>query len=156
MPKASPKSDQQRADGTRYRRVTGQGTWKSGGRRGNQEDAFVLHEIKNEKIGDVLLAGVFDGHAGTAASETASGILPSLFTSQLLSSSDITIQEALENSWDTTCDTYRNGCDENGECVANYDATEGILYAETGSADLVGKFIVSQNYLPGYLFDQYN
>ena len=51
-------------------RVAGQGAWKSGGRRGAQEDAFVLHEIKNEKLGDVLLAGVFDGHAGTAASKT--------------------------------------------------------------------------------------
>lgn len=86
-----------------------------------------------------MLAGVFDGHAGTAASKSASGIMPPLFTSELLTSSEATIQEALENSWKTTCDTYRTGCDENGECVADYDPTEGILFAETGSIDLVGK-----------------
>ena len=98
----------------------------------------VLHEIKNDDIGDVLLAGVFDGHAGTAASETCSGILPSLLTMELLAASTTTIQEALEKSWETTCNTYRSGCDENGECVADYDPTEGILFAETGSTDLVG------------------
>ena len=100
----------------------------------------VLHEIKNEKKGEnVLLAGVFDGHAGTAASETVSCILPSLFTTELLAAPEATMKDALENSWATTCDTYRNGCDENGECSARYDAVEGILYAETGSKDLFGK-----------------
>ena len=102
----------------------------------------VLHEIKNEKIGDVLLAGVFDGHAGTAASKTCAGILPSLFTTELLVAKDSTttaIRDALENAWETTCNTYRNGCDANGECVADYDPTEGILFADTGSLDLVGK-----------------
>ena len=97
----------------------------------------VLHEIKNEQMGDVLLAGVFDGHAGTAASETASSILPPLFTQALQS---VSIREALERSWDITCDTYRNGCDENGECVADYDPKQGILYAETGSTDVFGKY----------------
>lgn len=87
-------------------------------------------------MGDVLLAGVFDGHAGTAASETASSILPPLFTQALQS---VSIREALERSWDITCDTYRNGCDENGECVADYDPIQGILYAETGSTDVFGK-----------------
>lgn len=103
----------------------------------------VLHEIKNEQIGDVLLAGVFDGHAGTAASKTCAGILPSLFTTELLMAkedSTTTIRDALENAWETTCNTYRNGCDANGECVADYDPTEGILFADTGSTDLVGKF----------------
>lgn len=87
-------------------------------------------------MGDVLLAGVFDGHAGTAASETASSILPPLFTQALQS---VSIREALERSWGITCDTYRNGCDENGECVADYDPIQGILYAETGSTDVFGK-----------------
>ena len=103
----------------------------------------VLHEIKNEQIGDVLLAGVFDGHAGTAASKTCAGILPSLFTTELLMAkedSTTTIRDALENAWETTCNTYRNGCDANGECVADYDPTEGILFADIGSTDLVGKF----------------
>lgn len=139
-PRAPPRTDQL-ADDSRLVRVTGQGTWKSGGRRGaqNQEDSFALHEIMNEQVGDILLAGVFDGHAGTAASETVSRILPSLFTTELLSlSADgiSSIRTALENSWEITCDTYRNGCDESGECVADYDPIEGILYAETGSRDL--------------------
>lgn len=101
----------------------------------------VLHEIKNDRIGDVLLTGVFDGHAGTAASKTATGILPSLFTTELLAApsdaGESAIREALENAWETTCDTYRKGCDKNGECVADYDPREGILFAETGSTDLV-------------------
>ena len=100
----------------------------------------MLHEIKNEQRGeDFLLAGVFDGHAGTAASETVSGILPSLFTAELLASSETSVRIALEKSWETTCDTYRSGCDENGECIAEYDPREGILFAETGSKDLVGE-----------------
>ena len=91
-------------------------------------------------MGDVLIAGVFDGHAGSAASETVSRILPSLFTTELLASSDSSyIRTALENSWQTTCDTYRNGCDENGECVVDYDPIEGILYAETGAEDVIGE-----------------
>ncbi len=172
-PKVPAKSDQTQVD--RHRpKVVGQGAWKSGGRRGNQEDTFgkfsscchtrmrscsildcarsimttsiilspttVLHEIKNEKKGEnVLLAGVFDGHAGTAASETVSCLLPSLFTTELLATHEAMITNALEKSWETTCDLYRNGCDENGECSARYDAVEGILYAETGSKDLFGK-----------------
>jgi serine/threonine protein phosphatase PrpC len=119
-------------------KVVDQGAWKSGGRRGNQEDAFVLHEIRDEKnSGNILLlSGVFDGHAGTAASETVSHILPPLFTTNLLATD--TIRNALEKSWDTTCNTYRNGCDENnGECLATYDPINGILYAQTGSKDLV-------------------
>ena len=104
----------------------------------------VLHEIKNDQIGDVLLAGVFDGHAGTAASKTARSLLPSLFTSELLTAQsgagESVIREALEKAWETTCDTYRSGCDEMGECVAGYDPREGILFAETGSTDLVGKY----------------
>lgn len=86
---------------------------------------------------------MFDGHAGTAASDTVARILPSLFTTELLVSSKEaegpSIRKALENSWEITCDTYRNGCDEKGECVADYDPIEGILFAETGSKDLFGK-----------------
>lgn len=108
---------------------------------------IALHEIKNDKLGDILLAGVFDGHAGTAASETCSGLLPTLFTTELMAVCDSAmddatkIQQALEDAWEVTCDTYRNGCDENGECVADYDPAEGILYAATGSTTWVGKFL---------------
>lgn len=97
----------------------------------------MLHEIRNDASGDVLLAGVFDGHAGTAASESVSNVLPSLFGNELLSSN--VIREALEKSWKTTCDLYRNACDEDGECVVDYDPVEGIVLAETGSANPVGE-----------------
>ncbi|KAL7547760.1 hypothetical protein ACHAWF_011038 [Thalassiosira exigua] len=133
-PKAMPKSDEI-DDSTQYMRVSGQGAWKSGGRRGAQEDAFVLHEIKNEEMGDILLAGVFDGHAGTAASKTAESILPSLFTAELLADGS-SIEKSIGRSWENTCTTYRSGCDDNGECVAYYDPREGIIFAETGSNDI--------------------
>ena len=102
----------------------------------------VLHEIKNEEMGDILLAGVFDGHAGTAASKTCASILPPLFTTELMGSSK-PIKEALANAWETTCNTYRGGCDENGECIVDYDPREGILFADTGSKDLVGELLVA-------------
>ena len=93
-------------------------------------------------MGDILLAGVFDGHAGTAASKTCASILPPLFTTELMVSSG-TIRDALENAWETTCNTYRGGCDENGECIVDYDPREGILFADTGSKDLVGESLVA-------------
>ena len=102
----------------------------------------VLHEIKNDEMGDILLAGVFDGHAGTAASKTCASILPPLFTTELMGTSG-TIGDALENAWETTCNTYRGGCDENGECIVDYDPREGILFADTGSKDLVGELLVA-------------
>ncbi len=101
----------------------------------------MLHEVRNDVSGDVLLAGVFDGHAGTAASETVSNILPILFREELTSrgQGDSVIRDALEQSWRRTCDLYRKGCDENGECVVDYDPVEGTLFAETGSVDLIGE-----------------
>jgi serine/threonine protein phosphatase PrpC len=104
----------------------------------------VLHEVKNSNVGDVLLCGVLDGHGGTAASESVSKVLPSLFSQELeLSDADgqEAITEALEKSWDLTCSTYRSLC-ENGECVVDYDPLEGILFAETGSKDLIGECVV--------------
>lgn len=114
----------------------------------------VLHEIKNDVSGDVLLAGVFDGHAGTAASESVSKILPTLFNEELTSigESKAIIRDALERSWERTCNLYRNGCEENGECVVDYDPVEGILYAETGSADLVGESRYFRCLPPSFVF----
>ncbi len=83
---------------------------------------------------------MLDGHGGTAASETVGRILPALFSEELTLSADITY--SLEKSWETTCFTYRNGCDKNGECIADYDPIEGILFAETGSEALVGTFVI--------------
>ncbi len=71
-----------------------------------------------------------------------SKILPSLFREELLTSngrSDSVMRDSLQQSWRRTCDLYRNGCDENGECVVDFDPVEGILFAETGSIDLIGE-----------------
>lgn len=102
----------------------------------------MLHEIQNSCVGDVLLCGVLDGHGGTAASESVAKVLPPLFSEELAlidEDGPDAIKKALEKSWDLTCTTYRSLC-ENGECVVDYDPTEGILYAETGSRDLIGEF----------------
>ena len=117
----------------------------------------MLHEIKNDTTDGILLAGVFDGHAGTAASESVSNILPFLFRNELSSSTSgeeagSKIRDALEASWRTTCNTYRNGCDENGEVVVDYDPVQGVLFSETRSASPVGKFFIihylSASFLP--------
>ena len=164
----------QNVDSAAGKKVTSQGVWKTKGRRGDQEDSFgelggrfcyarhllsfvsylintffllceVLHEIKNDTDDGILLAGVFDGHAGTAASESVSNILPFFFGNELSSSTcgeeaGSNIRYALEASWRTTCNTYRNGCDENGEVVVYYDPIEGVIFEETRSASPVGKY----------------
>ena len=114
--------------------IVDEGAWSSKGKRKAQEDAFVLHDIHLSK--DVLLAGVFDGHGGNAASKTACQLMPSLFTEELRRGT-VTTRQALETAWEITCSTYRNGCEEMGECLADYDPKEGILLASTGTKDLV-------------------
>ena len=37
---------------------------------------------------------------------------------------------------------YKTLCDENGECVVDYDPVEGTLFAGTGSIDLIGEYVV--------------
>jgi serine/threonine protein phosphatase PrpC len=85
------------------------------------------------------LAGVFDGHGGTAASYAASQMIPYLMSETLRRNGDEEPPDArlaLEAAWETACDTYRHGClDEN--CIADYDPYEGTLEANTGSSDLV-------------------
>lgn len=118
-------------------RVVGEGAWSLKGRRNYQEDAFVLHETQVISTGsNVLIAGVFDGHGGTAASKSASQLLPSLLQ---VSEDTSSLQGALDEAWKTTCDTYRNGCNEDSglSCIADYDPKEGILVAETGGGELV-------------------
>ena len=115
----------------------------------------MLHEIKNDTPDGILLAGVFDGHAGTAASESVSNILPFLFGNELSSSTSgkeagSNIRDALEASWRTTCNTYRNGCDENGEVVVDYDPIEGVIFEETRSASPVGKSSITLYYLSAF------
>jgi hypothetical protein len=62
-------------------RIVDEGAWSSLGRRRANEDFFVLHDIHLDK--NVLLAGVFDGHGGKAAAQSASQLMPSLFTEQM-------------------------------------------------------------------------
>jgi serine/threonine protein phosphatase PrpC len=95
----------------------------------------VLHEI--HEVHDILLVGVFDGHGGTAASHTASQMVPYLMSEALRQKQEHDeVRLALEQAWETTCDTYRHGCLEE-ECVADYDPMQGTLQANTGSTDLV-------------------
>lgn len=100
---------------------------------------LVLHEIHEEQ--DILLAGIFDGHGGTAASKTASQMVPYLMSETLRQQveprHEEDVREALERAWEMTCDTYRHGCLNDEECVADYDPVEGTLQASTGSTVLV-------------------
>lgn len=114
-----------------------QGAWSSRGRRKAQEDAFVLHEIHDTNQSRFLLAGVMDGHLGTAASTFVQEKLPESFSTELIRSSGSRpiAEEALERSWNDICDTYRAQCDSDA-CAAEYDPREGILLANTGAADV--------------------
>jgi serine/threonine protein phosphatase PrpC/serine/threonine protein kinase len=120
---------------TTHARIIDEGAWSSLGRRRVNEDSFVLHDIFDADK-ESLLAGVFDGHGGRAAAQTASQLMPSLFTKEL-SKASMTSRQALESAWEETCQTYRSGCDEMGECLAEYDEQDGILLASTGSQDLI-------------------
>ncbi len=65
-------------------------------------------------------------------------VLPILLSSELNSNSQIPLSLALDTAWDSVCGSYREGCSLTGSgCVAEYDPREGILYASTGSKDLV-------------------
>lgn len=124
-------------------RVVGQGAWSSTGGRAAQEDMFVLHEINDDQDNAVLMAAVFDGHGGAAASKTCSQLLPSLFAAELAtiaagaSDEPANFREILEESWDVTCNTYRSGCSDNEECTADYDPSEGIVMGSMTAKDLV-------------------
>jgi Serine/threonine protein phosphatase len=65
-------------------------------------------------------------------------VLPSLLSSEIRSNQNVPLKSALDTSWDLVCDTYRTSCMTDGvnDCVAQYDAKEGILYAGMGSSDL--------------------
>jgi serine/threonine protein phosphatase PrpC/serine/threonine protein kinase len=127
-------------------KVIGQGAWSARGRRKTQEDRFVLQEIHDGENA-ALLTGVFDGHGGDSASTTLAQLLPSLFSVELAgilskdradgkaSSSDLC--EAMESAYEITCRTYRDGCDAEGLCTADYDPREGIVVAGTAATDLI-------------------
>jgi serine/threonine protein phosphatase PrpC len=95
-----------------------------------------LHEIHDTKDRSVLIAGIMDGHGGTAASTMVSEQLPNLLSNQLLVNR-LSVPDAFKESWETVCNAYRQQCTNEDECIAEYDPVEGILMANTGSEDLV-------------------
>jgi serine/threonine protein phosphatase PrpC len=129
--------------------VVDQGAWSIKGRRQAQEDAFMLHEVLNTNDRSVILAGVFDGHLGSAASNFCRDDLPVAFAAAMnvgmngdndgrdappLSS----VSSFLELAWNQCCDSYRYSCQStDSECIAEYDPREGILKANTGSQNAV-------------------
>jgi serine/threonine protein phosphatase PrpC len=84
----------------------------------------------------VLLAGVMDGHGGTAASSMVSSEFPNLLSTELLVNR-IEVPKALENAWETVCLAYRQRCNNEETCIADYDPAQGVLMANTGSEDLI-------------------
>jgi len=117
--------------------IVDRGAWSSKGRRKAQEDSFVLHEIHDAKDRSILMMGVMDGHGGTAASQMVSEDLPGLFSEDLvIKDRSRSVRDALEDSWNSICQAYQQQCMSEGECIAEYDPTEGILQADTSSEDL--------------------
>lgn len=110
------------------------GVWSLQGRRNYQEDRFILHEYQGRN-NPVFVAGVMDGHGGAAASTMVSETLPSVFSSYYYDSDDLGISVALEEAWNSVCDSYRKKCESN-TCVADYDEKEGVLDAQTSGEDI--------------------
>jgi serine/threonine protein phosphatase PrpC len=97
----------------------------------------VLHEIHDTKDRSILVLGVMDGHGGTAASTKVSTELPSMLSNQIVVNRT-PLEEALLNSWNSICQSYQQQCaNDDDQCVADYNALEGILMANTGSEDLI-------------------
>ena len=127
-------------------KVVGQGAWSARGRRKTQEDQFVVQEIHDGENA-ALLTGVFDGHGGDSASTTLAQLLPSLFSVELAGilsnertggkATSADLREAMESAYEITCRTYRDGCDAEGLCTADYDPREGIVVAGTAATDLI-------------------
>ena len=103
-------------------------------------DCSVLHEKLDTTRRSVVVAGVFDGHGGTAASMLAAKEMPELVSDELFRNKNVPVEKALDLAWSTIAQDYQQACDENANadtCVANYDAREGTLDANTGANDLI-------------------
>lgn len=98
--------------------------------------ATVLHEIHDIKENSVLVAGVMDGHGGSAASALVATEMPDLLSKELVVNRK-SLPDALQLAWETVCATYEKQCTNLEECRADYNPWEGILMANTGGADLV-------------------
>lgn len=102
-----------------------QGAWSSRGRRKSQEDRFILHEVHGTDDQSILIAGVLDGHLGTAASTMVQEELPIVFTEHLLKSKNdktnnmmVSTGSLLKRAWEQVCEAYQTKCMSNDECVA--------------------------------------
>ena len=95
----------------------------------------------------IYIPGVFDGHGGQAASTSVAQLLPNLIADET-SAISITsktntedLKAVLQSCWNDVCEMYQEGCilfdDGLSSCVANYDPINGIVYARTGSSDLI-------------------
>lgn len=155
-------------------KVVGQGAFQMRGRRKTQEDRFILHEVQGGNT-NALLTGVFgkiqkvlcailllflllshednnlvttDGHGGDAASISLAQLMPSLYSVELAASKSTGLRDALKSAYDIACNTYRQGCDdEGGLCIADYDPREGIVIAGTGASDVVAGSTVAMSCL---------
>lgn len=119
--------------------VEQQGAWSSQGRRSTQEDAILLTEVHDTRERSILLAGVFDGHLGTAASSFIKHEFPTFFLDELIQAdTKKTTAQMLEQAWDLTCQSYRAQCNDSDlECIAEYDPREGVLKANTASENTI-------------------
>jgi serine/threonine protein phosphatase PrpC len=117
--------------------ISDKGAWTIKGRRKVQEDAYVLHEVHDDRDRSLLLAGVFDGHLGTTAANFLQKELPVSFCAAFKFGDDVLVDEIIEKAWNETCDAYRLICDNDEECKPYYDPREGTLMANTGSEDAV-------------------
>jgi serine/threonine protein phosphatase PrpC len=98
----------------------------------------VVVEVHDTKDRSILLAGIMDGHLGKAASSEVQNSLPIYFSEEVLrdaGNGDTPVEALLQRAWEDTCDAYRLACTSEDECIADYDSSEGILMANTGSAD---------------------
>lgn len=97
----------------------------------------VLHEMWDTSGRSILVAGVFDGHGGTAASTMASEEMPELISEELFRSKNAPLNTILEKAWNEISKNYQHKCEDIQGCIAEYDEREGKLDASTGAADLV-------------------
>jgi serine/threonine protein phosphatase PrpC len=115
------------------------GAWSVTGRRAAQEDAFVLSEVYDEAgKRSVRLAGIMDGHLGAAASNfVRDAIAETLSEEMMKASADAPMDELLQQSWNRICINYRQSCEDDASCSAEFDPLEGVLQAFTGGENAV-------------------
>eukprot|EP00667_Euglena_gracilis_P001539 EG_transcript_1539 len=121
-------------------RVADCGAWTIQGRRGTQEDTFVLTHLRSQTR-ELYIAGVFDGHAGPQASQLLADSLPALFAQSLQQVAAgvpevclSTLRQALSRTWKEACNAYLDVCPE--KRLADYDPRTGRVAGFTSGDDL--------------------